>query len=364
MSVIIDGGANEDVVHGAGFAHLREHWALASFRRALGDDYVMATAQTLQYQTEFIIFVRSADAVVRDRIDWWQWSTADLAEEVAVIDSEIVAAESDMNGLAVDRELPRRLGVFGPETDWGYGDRESLRGWTVDNLRTAVSQTWGDRPAMAVTTARDLDGWGPNDDLRPFRGQGVTVRPASEGPVTVAGGGGITYCGWHFDYRDRRDLRAVDDLVTLLTLVARDNGAREAQGYEFDFRIGQFGERHVARGSDYLAVGIKCEPGSPVVRTAAVIDQLLESTRAVLRADIGVGDSRLAMGIDRHRLLRQARINQSIVQRLVLVNRAKLLGGEDPVLHSAERDSSELTAYAQYLLTLIDDMSVDVGTAA
>ncbi len=141
VSVIIDGGAHDDVEYGSGFAHLREHWALASLRRMYGDRLVMCSAKTLQYQTELLLFVDSSAAtppghhrlVAVDR-------GGDLAHEVSVIDEEIVSAESEAVGCAFDRELPRRLGVYGPRDGLG-GIRASCAPPRVDGRQPGGGRT-------------------------------------------------------------------------------------------------------------------------------------------------------------------------------------------------------------------------------
>ncbi|WP_280264292.1 hypothetical protein [Nocardia wallacei] len=363
LSVIIDGGACDDIVHGAGFAHLREHWALASFRRMFGAALIMSTAKTLHFQTEFLLFMDSSAGAPFDTVDWWSWSAPDLDREVSVIDEEIVSAESNAAGAAVDRELPRRLQVYGAETDWGYGDRHLIRCWTVDSLSAAVRLTWGARPRMFVTASEDVVGWrqaAPGTAGEFDRGTIVVDGTPSSTRDSEPGSGVAAYCGWRFRYDNWHRLEYLEDLATLMRLVVHDGLVSGLGPAGLDVRPGQFGETYVTRGSEYLAIGIRQrEPVAP--STYRMLSRgLLQRIRGLLLTEVRTESTRLLAAVDRHRLVRRARRHQTLAERVVAHNRAAVLGGDPPNLRATERNRSEYRYLARELLRVSEEMlSID-----
>ncbi|MEZ5151972.1 hypothetical protein [Rhodococcus zopfii] len=361
VSVIIDGGAHDDVEYGSGFAHLREHWALASLRRMYGDRLVMCSAKTLQYQTELLLFVDSSAATPLDTIDWWQWTEGDLAHEVSVIDEEIVSAESEAVGCAFDRELPRRLGVYGPGTDWGYGHRALLHEWTVDSLAAAVQQTWGPRPTMFSTSTPEVVRW-------PRTANEAAHRDGTSGLETVAtaaaGGhcpgpdtGRIAFCGWLFRYDEWHRAAELDDLATLMRLVVHDRPVAGLGPSRWEIRVSQFGERHVTRGADYLGVGISPDRELPAEEYRRLARRPLEQALSLLLTEIRAVRPGLMAALDRHRLFRCARLNQALPQRAIARNRAKVHDDvAHPDLRTTGRTESENLVLARSLAVLVEQM--------
>ncbi|MGW5384124.1 hypothetical protein [Nocardia sp. NPDC003963] len=355
LSVIVEGGARDDAAYGAGFAHIREHWTMASFQRSLGAALTMSTAKTLQFQTEFLLFLDSDRAALPDILERAPWTDRELAAETAVIVDEIVMAESQHTAVAVDRELPRRLSAYGTGTDWGYGDRETIRGWTMATLTDAVASTWGESPRMHISSSGDPAMWCPGNPPGPARtgGGSLTVGSApTPGPAPFLDR--TAFAGWRIHYTDPLDLADLDDLAILLRTTACRDPRRHREPWRAELRIGQFGEMFTSRGDEYLLIATRFErPAAPADHRDRV-RELLTAVRERLDRAVRDGDHELLAAVDRFRRLHHARAAQSVNQRTVLHNRAKALGlGGHPHLSFRARTTAENEALCVRLSAII-----------
>ncbi|WP_072713662.1 hypothetical protein [Rhodococcus rhodnii] len=362
ISVIIDGGAQDDTIYGHGFAHLREHWALASLHRMYGDHLVMCSAKTLQYQTELLLFTDSEVAPL-GTIDWWQWSEADLAHEVARIGEEIVAAESDAVGCAFDRQLPQRLEAYSTGADWGYGDRDLLGEWTVDSLAAAVHRTWGRQPAIFSTTTPEAAQWRPsmNEEGRSNDMTGLeTVPTGADHTYRVdSEASRAAYCGWLFRYDDWRSSADLDDLTMLMRIAVNEKLTRDMTHYRWEIRVSQFGERYVTRGTEYLGIGIFADREVRTGDYRNLAQRLLEHVHQILLTEIQFANTGLMAAVDRYQSFRRARLNQALPQRAIVHTRAKVHGNPDhPDLRMSNRTAAENHLLMKRLSQLVEQMLV------
>ncbi|OZF26198.1 hypothetical protein [Rhodococcus sp. 14-2483-1-2] len=357
LSVIIEGGSCDDLSHGVGFAHIREHWALESMKARLGKNLVFSTAKTLHYQTEFILYLdHSITAPIVD-IEWVDLTNEFLHHELGKIHDEILLAESDPKNVAIDQLLPRLLLAYGEGTDWGFGDRMVIGRYTADAVSKAVGATWS-TPKVHCTASCDIGGQGfeTNTSITETQLEDLSIS-SNRGDVPRGDASAVVsscYFGWRVTAHSPGCLRDLEDLRHILTRVVLPGLKRDTSAATIMFRAGQFGELYTARNTDYFVIAVDGKSPASIESMRRDVDTVLDATLTLLTSFSDADSSEFLTYIDRIRRIYESRATQHIHQRTVLANRGKALGiPEHPHLQRGARDKVASIALAGRLMRLV-----------
>lgn len=292
VAILVPGGYSDDAEFGIdGFAHLREHWALAVIDKIFEPSCVVRrSAKTLRATTELNLllfgrFEMDASTLLDSLLEY---RGVDLAREIVAIDEEVRQARSNPSAVVADEVLPRRLGW---SSGWGFGEPDVLTELGSDDFFTIVEHSWSGVHPIATTL--DI-----SSIAHPYdRGSGALLEEtratapdlvsviSSSGPADMDAEYAEAAVGWVIGYGSPFGIKVADDCLRFVNSVAPSLLGNEFPNLRIHLRLGQFGEQFTSAESDLVVGWISVRNGPvPATTIRAYVRAILKTARELLES--------------------------------------------------------------------------------